>query len=59
MRIKKGDWCAVIIGLILVFCGGAHGADAKPSPDWDKAIEAAKKEGKIVLAIPPASELRR
>ncbi len=33
-------------------------AEAKRPPEWDKAVEEAKKEGKIVLAIPPATELR-
>ena len=27
--------------------------------DWDKIVEAAKKEGKIVASIPPSSELRK
>ena len=34
-------------------------AEAKRPSEWDKIVEAAKKEGKIVLAIPPAAELRR
>jgi len=33
-------------------------AEAKRPAEWDKAVEEAKKEGKIVLAIPPATELR-
>jgi hypothetical protein len=33
-------------------------AEAARSPEWNKAVEEAKKEGKIVLAIPPATELR-
>jgi len=27
--------------------------------DWDKIVEAAKKEGKVVASIPPSSELRK
>src|SRR5512145_892401 len=34
-------------------------AEAKRSPEWETLIEAAKKEGKIVIAIPPAAELRK
>ena len=34
------------------------GAEARRPPEWDKTVEEAKKEGKIVLAIPPATELR-
>lgn len=36
----------------------ALAAEAKRPAEWDKALEAAKPEGKIVLAIPPAAELR-
>ena len=34
-------------------------AEAKQPAGWDKILEPAKKEGKIVIAIPPAAELRR
>lgn len=34
-------------------------AEAKRLPEWDKVAETAKKEGKIVIAIPPAAELRK
>jgi hypothetical protein len=27
--------------------------------DWEKALQGAKTEGKIVLAIPPSAELRK
>jgi iron(III) transport system substrate-binding protein len=33
-------------------------AQSKPS-DWDKIVEAAKKEGKVVASIPPSPELRK
>src|SRR5882724_12178107 len=33
-------------------------AQSKPA-DWDKIVEAAKKEGKVVAAIPPSPELRK
>lgn len=33
-------------------------AQAKPA-DWDKVVEAAKKEGKVVASIPPTPELRK
>ena len=28
-------------------------------PDWEKIVEAAKKEGKVVASIPPSAELRK
>jgi iron(III) transport system substrate-binding protein len=33
-------------------------AQSKPS-DWEKIVEAAKKEGKVVASIPPSPELRK
>ena len=33
-------------------------AQSKPS-DWDKIVEAAKREGKVVASIPPSPELRK
>jgi iron(III) transport system substrate-binding protein len=37
----------------------ALAAEARRVGEWEKIVEAAKKEGKIVLAIPPAAELRK
>ena len=49
----------VILVVILADHSAIFAAEAKRSPEWDKIIEAAKKEGKIVIAIPPAAELRK
>src|SRR5437899_12337000 len=49
----------MVIGICLFVSGAARGAEAKRPPEWERTLEAAKKEGKIVLAIPPANELRR
>jgi ABC-type Fe3+ transport system substrate-binding protein len=32
---------------------------ASRSSDWDKVVEAGKKEGKVVASIPPSAELRK
>jgi len=37
----------------------ALAAEVRRVGEWEKIVEAAKKEGKIVLAIPPAAELRK
>src|SRR5262245_33668263 len=37
----------------------ALAAEVRRPTEWDKTLEAAKKEGKIVIAIPPANELRK
>src|SRR5688572_14075322 len=45
--------------LVTLVCHAAlFGAEARRPPEWDKTVEDAKKQGKIVLAIPPATELR-
>jgi ABC-type Fe3+ transport system substrate-binding protein len=51
---------AFITGSFLSLCCASllAAAEVKRLPEWDKAIEEAKKEGKIVLAVPPATELR-
>jgi iron(III) transport system substrate-binding protein len=40
---------------------GLHAGDAKPAPrgEWERTVEAAKKEGKVVISIPASTELRR
>src|SRR5512139_2473132 len=42
----------------LTLCVAPVWAQTKPT-DWDKIVEAAKKEGKVVASIPPSPELRK
>ena len=51
----------VIAAIVLSLCAvsQAVAAEAKRPPEWDKAVEVAKKEAKIVIAIPPSNELRK
>ncbi len=49
-RLDRGDrWCQP-----------AQGQNSKPGAqgDWDKTVELAKKEGKVVVSIPASTELR-
>ncbi len=49
----------ILAGVLgLMSCREAAAAEVKRPPEWDKTVEEAKKERKIVLAIPPATELR-
>ncbi|HEY3306390.1 MAG TPA: extracellular solute-binding protein [Candidatus Binatia bacterium] len=45
----------------LLGAGGSHAGEAKPSSagEWERTIEAAKKEGKVVVSIPASAELRK
>jgi iron(III) transport system substrate-binding protein len=40
---------------------GLHAGEAKPSSplEWERTVEAAKKEGKVIVSIPVSAELRR
>ena len=49
-------WFAAVL-LISACAAGAH-AQAKAG-EWEKIVEAAKKEGKVVASIPPSPELRK
>ncbi len=53
----------LLLILMMSFDAGFRGAFAQApqgkSAEWDKIVEAAKKEGKIVASIPPSPELRK
>lgn len=57
--MKKITWLIFLAALyfngssVIAQTGGARGAE------WDKIVEAAKKEGKVVASIPPSAELRK
>ena len=51
----------MVAALILAHLSGAAAAQTgqgRPA-EWDKIVEAAKKEGKVVVSIPPSRKLRR
>ncbi len=46
--------------LLASSCLSAHLAIAQSRPaDWEKIVEAGRKEGKVVASIPPSAELRK
>src|SRR5918994_4764626 len=51
----------VVTALILAgLVGSAAAQTGRGQPgEWDKIVEAAKKEGKVVVSIPPSRKLRR
>jgi iron(III) transport system substrate-binding protein len=59
MRMAVAASLAPLLALA-IFGGVARAQSAKPTwqLDWDKTIELAKKEGKVVVSIPASSELR-
>src|SRR5919112_190435 len=57
--IRRG--VLVVTALILVYLVGSAAAQTRQGQpgEWDKIVEAAKKEGKVVVSIPPSRKLRR
>ena len=55
-RLLAGSAYFVLLG-----AAGLHAGEAKPSLpiEWERTVEAAKKEGKVVVSIPSSGELRR
>ena len=49
----------LVFAMVLANIQPASAAEVRRPAEWDKTLEAAKKEGKIVIAIPPANELRK
>ena len=61
LRSKIFRWLGGSAYFVLLGAAGLHAGEAKPSPpvEWEKTVEAAKKEGKVVVSIPSSGELRR
>src|ERR1700747_3075060 len=61
LGLKIVRWFGALAFFALLGAGGLHAGEAKPSPagEWERTVEAAKKEGKVVVSIPASAELRR
>jgi iron(III) transport system substrate-binding protein len=61
LGLKIVRWLGALAFFALLGAGGLHAGEAKPSPagEWERTVEAAKKEGKVVVSIPASAELRR
>jgi iron(III) transport system substrate-binding protein len=61
LRLKIFLGAGAIAYFALLGVGGLHAGEAKPAAaiEWEKTVEAAKKEGRVVVSIPASTELRR
>ncbi len=62
MRKSAYFFSAGLIGAFLVLAPSARGAQAPRSSwqaEWDKAVEGAKKEGRVVISVPASAEVRK
>ena len=57
MTRSRKQWMFVLIAAIVLVPRPATSQSAK-SGDWEKTIELAKREGKVVVSIPASTELR-
>jgi iron(III) transport system substrate-binding protein len=61
LGLKIVLWLSGLAYFALLGAGELHAGEAKPSPavEWERTVEAAKKEGKVVVSVPASTELRR
>jgi iron(III) transport system substrate-binding protein len=61
LRLKIVPWLTGLAYLALLGAEGLHAGEAKPSAasEWERTVETAKKEGKVVVSVPASTELRR
>ena len=61
LRLKSFLWLGGLACFALVGAGELHAGEAKPSGgvEWERTVEAAKKEGKVVVSVPASAELRK
>ena len=57
VTVSMYKMCLLTVAVFL-FCATQGHAQSKPT-EWEKILEAAKKEGKVVASIPPSPELRK
>jgi ABC-type Fe3+ transport system substrate-binding protein len=48
-----------LVLVLILLCSLDRGAASAQSSQWEKIVEAGRKEGKVVAAIPPSTELRK
>ena len=53
----------LFVGLIwiLIFLSAVYGQDGKATgtAEWDKLVDAAKKEGKVTVSLPASAEMKK
>ncbi|MGH7827702.1 MAG: ABC transporter substrate-binding protein [Candidatus Binatia bacterium] len=62
MKIVHNNLHALFFAFSVILCAidaPAQTAKSAGQAEWDKIVEAARKEGKVVASIPPSAELRR
>ena len=56
--VRKSLMSLAHVSILTLFLASAVFSQTS-SPEWDKVVEAAKKEGRVVVSIPTSAELRK
>jgi len=56
---RRAERIIAVAGFLLALSTPVAGQTSNPKADWDKAVEAAKKDAKLVVSIPASAELRK
>jgi len=56
--VRKSVMSVAHVSILTLFLASAVFSQTR-SPEWDKIVEAAKKEGRVVVSIPTSAELRK
>ena len=60
MNFVRSFFVLLVLNVAVMISSPAFPGEAKPSsPEWEKTVAAAKKEGKLVAAIPASADLRK
>jgi iron(III) transport system substrate-binding protein len=60
MNFARGFFVVLVLSAAVMISSPAFPGEATPSsPEWEKTVTAAKKEGKLVAAIPASADLRK
>lgn len=62
MKKRAYLFSVLVIGTIFVlplFAGAAQAPGSSWQGEWDKAVEGAKKEGRVVVSVPASAEVRK
>jgi iron(III) transport system substrate-binding protein len=56
IKVQSGG---LLLAGLLIFAAPARANDSPTAESWNKVVEAAKKEGRVVVSIPTSAELRK
>ena len=61
LAVRIAASIVIFLSVVILETAAVHAAETRSAAagEWDKTVEAAKKEGKVVVSVPASAELRR